>query len=376
MSSRSAQRALFVLLVAALILVAMVLRPLAVALILAAVLAAALWPLYHRLARALRGRTSLAAWLVIVGLIALILGPLVWLSIFLIGEAASATRFIADTLQSSGVEGLISKLPDGLERVVRRLLDQLPREPGAGLSETLQQQLRELSGQAASTVGAVVSATGAMLLQAVLTFIAFFFFLTQKEALLNWIDGISPLEPRQTREILTEIRHVSVAVLRSTVLTAAVQAAVALVGYYIARVPYPLFFGAVTFFMAMVPAIGGAVVCLATAALVLATGHPVAAIFLAAWGLIVVGLSDNLIKPYLIKRGVGMHGAVVFFALFGGLAAFGVVGLLLGPLSVAVFISILRIYQRDYGPKRPTPAAPAPETVSAPAPGPLVPREV
>jgi predicted PurR-regulated permease PerM len=376
MTSRSAQRALSVLLLATFILLAMVLRPLAVLLFLAAVLAATLWPLHHRLSRALGRRDSLAAWIVIVGLVALIVGPLVWLSVFLIGEAMAAMQFIAEALRSGGVEGLISKLPDGVEGVVRRLLDQIPREPGANLSETLQRQISGRGSQAAAALGSVVSATGALLLQAVLTFIALFFFLIQKEAILNWIDEVSPLERRQTREILAEVRRVSVAVLRSTVLTAAVQAAVAIVGYYFARVPYPLFFGAVTFFMAMVPALGAAAVCLGTAGLVLATGHPVAAIFLAAWAILAVGLVDNLIKPYLIKRGVGMHSAVVFFALFGGLAAFGAVGILLGPLAVAAFISVLRIYKRDYGKKSPEPAAPAPEELSSPSPMPLVPREV
>ena len=73
------------------------------------------------------------------------------------------------------------------------------------------------------------------------------------------------------------------------------------------------------------------------------------AIFLAVWGVLVVGLVDNLIKPLLVKRGLHMHGAIVFFALLGGLAAFGTVGLLLGPLIVTLFLALVRIHQRDYG---------------------------
>jgi predicted PurR-regulated permease PerM len=101
--------------------------------------------------------------------------------------------------------------------------------------------------------------------------------------------------------------------------------------------------------MAMIPAVGATSICLVTSLLMLATGHPVAAGFLAAWGLLVVGLVDNVVKPVLIKGGTELHGAVVFFALLGGLAAFGGIGLLLGPVSVALFISLLRIYRREYG---------------------------
>ncbi len=88
------------------------------------------------------------------------------------------------------------------------------------------------------------------------------------------------------------------------------------------------------------------------------TGHPWAALFLAIWGVVVVGLVDNVVKPLLVKRGLHMHGAIVFFALLGGLAAFGTVGLLLGPLIVAFFLALLRIHERDYGRATPIPSAP------------------
>ena len=65
--------------------------------------------------------------------------------------------------------------------------------------------------------------------------------------------------------------------------------------------------------------------------------------------ILVVGLVDNIVKPMVIKGGIEMHGAVVFFALIGGFAVFGPIGLVLGPLSVTFLLSILRIYQRDFG---------------------------
>jgi predicted PurR-regulated permease PerM len=89
------------------------------------------------------------------------------------------------------------------------------------------------------------------------------------------------------------------------------------------------------------------------ALLLLITGHPGMALFLSLWGVLVVGLVDNLIKPLLIRRGLDIHGAIVFFALIGGMAAFGAIGLLVGPLAVALFLAVLRIYHRDYTPGDP-----------------------
>jgi predicted PurR-regulated permease PerM len=87
---------------------------------------------------------------------------------------------------------------------------------------------------------------------------------------------------------------------------------------------------------------------LAAAVLVFFSGHTYRALFLAIWALVAVGLSDNIVKPYLIRGGVSIHGAVVFFALLGGLAAFGPIGLLLGPLIVAFFLSVVRIVRSEY----------------------------
>jgi predicted PurR-regulated permease PerM len=142
-----------------------------------------------------------------------------------------------------------------------------------------------------------------------------------------------------------------IAVIMSTVITAAVQAVVALIGYLIARVPNALFFAGITFFVAFIPAVGAAVVCLAAALLLFVTGHAYMALFLALWGLLVVGLVDNLVKPLLIKAGMEMRGAVVFFALVGGIGTFGAVGLLIGPLVVALFLALLRMYKRDFKPE-------------------------
>jgi predicted PurR-regulated permease PerM len=144
-----------------------------------------------------------------------------------------------------------------------------------------------------------------------------------------------------------------VAVLVSSLATAAVQAVVALVGYLIARVPHPFFFGTLTFFIALIPAVGAAAVCLVAAVLLLATGHPWMALFLALWGVTVVGLVDNVVKPLLVKRGLSLHGAVVFFALLGGLSVFGPVGLLMGPMVVALLLALIRIHERDYKPELP-----------------------
>jgi predicted PurR-regulated permease PerM len=88
-------------------------------------------------------------------------------------------------------------------------------------------------------------------------------------------------------------------------------------------------------------------VSLALAVLLYFSGHAAQAMALGAWGVLVVGLADNLVKPLLMRDRMEVHAAVILFALVGGLAAFGPAGLAAGPLIVAFFLSIVRMWRRD-----------------------------
>ena len=286
--------------------------------------------------------------LFVLGVVVLLVGPVATFSGFLVKEGLESLQLISRMVRSEGVEGMLSHLPGPLERFATEVLERLPQEPGAGLDQTVQKQVTAQGGKAVAAVGAAVSATGSLLFQGAMMVVALFFLLVQGGELVSWLDRSSPLRPGQTREILAEFKKVSYAVIVSTVATAGVQALAALIGYLIARVPHPLFFAGVTFFVAFIPAIGAAVVCLAAAGLLVLMGHPYMALFLAIWAVAVVGLVDNIVKPYLIKAGMQMRGGVVFFALLGGIGAFGLLGLLIGPLVVALFLALIRIYDRDF----------------------------
>jgi predicted PurR-regulated permease PerM len=339
----AARRFLFVLLLASMLLVGFVAWPLASALIMAGVLAVVLGPLQVRLARRLGGRRSLAAGILVISVVLLVVGPLLFLSAVVVKETSDGAKFILETVRSEGVSGLLERLPAPLQQLAQKALVGL-----GDLSELAQRQLSQQGPRAASAVAAALVATGSLLFELTMMLIALFFLLVRGNEFLSWLDDVLPLKPRQTRELGTEFKKVSYAVIVSTVITAAVQAGAALAGYLIAKVPHPVFFACLTFFFALIPAIGAAGVCLFAALILLLTGHGYMALFLAVWGLLVVGLIDNVVKPFLIKGEVEMGGAVVFFALIGGLAAFGMVGLVIGPLAVASFLAILRMYRRDY----------------------------
>jgi predicted PurR-regulated permease PerM len=348
MSSEATRRRFFLILLAiASGLLVVLLRPLASSLLLAAVLAGVLWPLQRRCARWLGGRVQLAAGCLVFTTVLALVGPVAGLSAFVIDEAAQGARFVSDTLRSEGFEGLQAQLPAPLQHVVHELSATIKKHTGSDVRQTVGSKLNEQASKLAAAVGGALAATWAFIFDTTMMLIALFFLLTQGPELVAWLDGVLPLRPGQTRELLHEFKKTSYAVVVSTVVTAGAQALAALVGYLIARVPHPIFFAAITFFGAFIPAIGAASFALLAAGILLVTGHPYFALFLALWAVTVVALVDNVVKPLVLRSGMNMPGAVVFFALIGGLGAFGPIGLIMGPLTVAFFVALLRMYRRD-----------------------------
>lgn len=346
--SIAARRFFIVLLVASTVVLAVVVRPLGGALFVAAALATVLAPVHRWLSAKLKQRPRLAAGLLVAGLVVLVLGPLVALSAFVVDESVEGAKFVTETVRSEGVKGLIERLPESVRGVVTSVLSRLPQEPGELLQAAASEQGSAQGTKAAGMLGAIVAATGSLVFQSTMMVIALFFLFVDGVKLIRWIDDASPLRKGQTHELLAEFRKVSYAIIVSSLITAAIQAVAALIGYFMTSVPHPVFFALITFVIAFIPAVGAASVCLVAALLLLVTGHPYGALFLALWGFVVVGLVDNVAKPLLMKDDVEMNGAVVFFSLLGGLSAFGAIGLLIGPLAVAFFMALVRMYQRDF----------------------------
>jgi len=344
----SARRTFVFLIIVALVLLVVLFKPFAEALFFAAVLAGTLYPLQRKLSRTLRNRKNTSAGLLCAAVLVALVAPVGGIAAFVVKESIEGVRFVVSTVQSDGMTGLIEQLPGPLKNTVEELLERFPIEE-KDVDAAVQEQASAQSGRAARAVTGVLAATGSFVFQATLMLIALFFLLVDGAALVAWIEGVSPLQRGQTTELLVEFRKVSGSVLISSLATSGVQALAALVGFLIAGVPHPIFFTTITFFVSFVPAIGAGGMCLVAAIFLLAMGKMWMALFIAVWGVLVVGMVDNVIKPLLVKRGVHMHGAIVFFALLGGLSVFGTVGLIAGPLIVSFFLALVRIYHRDYG---------------------------
>jgi predicted PurR-regulated permease PerM len=338
------RRFFFALLIIATMFVALVAWPVASALFLAAAFAGVLWPAHERLTQRLGGHRGLSATIWVVAFLLAVVGPLVAFGLAAFDQLIEGKELVAETMRKEGAVGLIRHLPPGLERLARAALDHLSRDARDDVDRLAAAQ----SAKVTAAMSAAVTTAGRLGFQAAMMLIALFSFLVGGDRLVTWIDALSPLREGQTRELLREFRKTAYAVVLSTVVTSAVQTVAALIGYLIARVPHPLFVAGLTFMIAFVPAVGAGGTALLASVVLFLEGHKHAALFLAGWALLVVSLIDEVVKPLLMRAGMETGGTIVFFALIGGLITFGGVGLLLGPLAVALFLALLRMYQRDF----------------------------
>jgi predicted PurR-regulated permease PerM len=217
--------------------------------------------------------------------------------------------------------------------------------------DQLSDQMAAGSRWAAATLGSLLSKTSTLLFDLALTLIAFYVFLTSGASFVRWLASVLPLKERQTYEVFHDFRMMSKAVIGSNVIVGALQALVASVAYIIAPIPHPAFFGLLTFIASFVPSIGTAIVTIPLTALMFIIGKPLWGLFVGVWTIGIVGGVDNIVRPLLLRGAGHMHGAVVFFALIGGIAVFGPMGVIVGPLSITFVLAMVRLWQRDFNPQ-------------------------
>lgn len=302
-------------------------------------LAGGLFPLFERLRRFLGNRPLIASALLTVLVGALLAAPTLWLALTVGEEVLTGVGAVERTLRrGGGVPELIKMLPTAAQSKVRKAVQSVP-----GGSDRIEDMAENRSDGAAAAVTAGLVVTTNIIIEFTLMLVAFFFLLVDGKAMVHWIAAVAPLPDEQVLEILEGFHTVSVAVMLSSLGTAGVQSLCALLGYWVAGVPQPMFFTFVTFVVAFIPAIGAASVVLAVAGLMFLTGHSQAALGLALWGILVVSTVDNLVKPWLLGDRMQINTGLIFFALVGGIAAFGPIGLVAGPMILSFFLAVVRL---------------------------------
>ena len=332
--------ALVAVVIASFVAAAMVAAPLWIAIALGGVTAISVQRPYKILCRKLGGRSSWAAGIVTLlsGLILAFAGSSIVVA--LTNELMKLVSQVNAHGASGSLAGLIGERPT-------QAIEHLGIDT-TKLYAWAQRELSAAASFAATTAALVVRTTSEALLGLVVALLTMYYMLIEGAGLARRIERIAPLEPRHTRALLVEAREVARTAFIGTIATAIVQGILGGIGYAALGVPQPVLWAVATALASFLPVIGTLIVWVPISGYLLVEGHPVRAIIMVAWGILVItSLADYVIRPRIVGgRGHG-HPLLTLIALLGGIEVFGLAGLIIAPIIMSVFVAAFRLYERE-----------------------------
>jgi predicted PurR-regulated permease PerM len=154
-----------------------------------------------------------------------------------------------------------------------------------------------------------------------------------------------PLESKQATAIMARTRDVIGASVYGVLAIAIVQGILGGLAFWTLGVPSAIVWGVAMTFLSMIPMLGAFLVWVPAAIYLALTGHAVKAVLLVLWGTLVIGMIDNFLRPKLVGERTKLHELLIFFAVLGGLQVFGVLGIVLGPVVLAITLALMDVFQ-------------------------------
>lgn len=338
---------LVALLLGAMYLAFRILKPFLHPILLAVIVAPLVHPVFSWLRSRLRGRTGVAALLTCLLLVLLMLGPLALLVTALVAEGVGSVEAIQAWVASGKLNEVLQT--PWMERVRPLIQKVFPLVDPArvDLASLLLSVSQKVGAFLLAKGGAVLSGTGWLLSQMFLMLFVLYYLLCDGERLLAQLRELSPLQASQDQLLLDRFRAVSRSAVLGTFATAAAQGVAGGVGLAIVGIP-ALFWGTMMAFASLIPVVGTTLIWGPAAVYLLLMGRSLAALFLVLYCAVVVGSIDNFLRPMLMKGEAGMSAVLLFFAVLGGMQAFGLLGVIYGPVVFALCAALLSLYQAEH----------------------------
>lgn len=337
---------LFLLLVLALIvyLCYLVFKPFLDEMVVAAILVTIFYPWYEKIVKFLRGRKVLASLITCFLIVLIVIIPFIYFAIYtgkqVIAIVPELTVSLQNTFSTKAIHYFTaSKTIKQFKLSIQEI-------------ESLQALFIKIIGKAGSKltdwIGNFLSqATSFFVSIPIIIFTMFFFFMDGRK-MLHKLMLWTPLPNKYDREIFKKFHDVSSSTIVSTFVTAIAQGFVGAIGFAIIGLPASVF-GILIGFCSLLPYVGSSIVWLPVSVYLLVTHQIWQAVFLLIWGVAVISTVDNLVRGFIIKGKAQVHPIFVIFSILGGMSLFGFWGVFFGPLIIALAVTILHIYEMEYG---------------------------
>jgi len=314
----------------------------------AGIFAAILSPAHRWLTGKIGGRQNLASLLIVAGIILLVLIPLSLLIGVVVGQAVNISQSVSPWVQSfihepTAMTVYLENIPYYKQIFPYRAL----------IIEKTGQAVGNLSTFLVNSLSAVTMQTVSAVFSSVIMLYVMFYFLVMGEALLTKILHFLPLHDHDKHRLLHRFTSVTKATLKGMLVIGVLQGCICGTAFALAGIQGPVFWGAVMAVMSIIPVFGAAIVWLPALMILALKGELLGVVILAVLCGAVSGNLDNILRPRLVGKDTEMHDLFVLFGTLGGISLFGILGIIIGPIIAALFITIWEIYGKVFAPYLP-----------------------
>jgi len=323
----------------------------------AVVLVIVFFPIHRRI-QARVGSPGWSAVLSCLLVIFIILVPLTLLTFAVVNEMADFAKMLQPNPDGTGgaagaAAGLLDPNHPYLGPFVR-WVGQYYDLSKLGSQKFIAERLNSVSGALASRTLGVVGGVVGFVVEVFFVIFTMYYLFRDGKRIRTAARGAMPLDNRKTSEIFLRTRDVISASVYGVLVIATIQGVLGGVAFWFVGLPSALLWGVVMIFLSMIPMAGAFIVWVPAAIYLFATGQYGSGIFLTIWGGLVIGSVDNFLRPKLVGERTRLHELLIFFSVLGGLQVFGVIGLVLGPVIVAIAIALLDVLRHvDDSPNEP-----------------------
>lgn len=305
----------------------------------AAIFSGLSYPLYSRLRRVFGGRRVPASVVTILIVLLVIVIPLTAFLGIVVSEAIQISQAVRPWVEeqiraNTNIDRLFQRVP---------ILQQL---------EPYSDQIIEKAGQLASNIGtfivnslaATTRGTAVFFFHLFIMLYAMFFFLMDGQRILDLFLYYMPLSPADEQRMVDKFVSVTRATLKGTLIIGIVQGGLAGAAFAVAGIPASVFWGTVMAVLSIIPGVGTALIWIPGVIYLFVVGKGGAAIGLAIWCIVVVGMADNVLRPWLVGKDTKMSDLLILLGTLGGLILFGAIGIIIGPIVAALFVTVWELY--------------------------------
>ena len=318
----------------------LLIRAFLIDIVLAAIFAGLIYPIFDRIAPAAGGQRAIAAATFVVATLLAVALPFAAILTLVATETAQVSgpslAWVKETVAHP--EALVSLVPSGLMTTGEL------QAAVASLAAHLADIVNTISGFLSRSLPSVTRDVVHVLLDVLVIAFGMFCFLQNGKALIHRVMERIPVERDEAHIIVDRTLRITAATLKSIVIVGTAQGVLVGIGFAVAGLGQPWLWGTVAAVASAVPGLGSGLVWAPAAIYLLLTGHMLAAVGLALWGVAVVSIADNLLRLYIVGRGAAIPSFLLFVSTLGGLATLGPAGLLIGPVLSGVLIGVLDLY--------------------------------